>query len=330
LTIAKSRARVVMGYAYIPDSPFILMIVKQYQVLMKPWYDTRVKLTGFLVISIAGIGLVTLGVTTYLVNKIYEADQRLVKALHEAEYTNKMASIGRLAAGVAHEINNPLAIINEKVGLIKDLLTIKQEFSANDRLLGLIDSTLSSVERCGKITRRLLSFARHTQVEIRPIILAEVINEVLGFLGKEAEYRSIKVSVAIDETFPVFACDRGKLQQIFLNLFNNALAAMPDGGRLERAVHNSNNDTALITVADTGEGIAPENLRQIFEPFFSTKTNKGGTGLGLSITYGLIRELGGDIKVQSQVGQGTTFTLSLPLQSRPKEEKSHADPFSRR
>jgi signal transduction histidine kinase len=321
LTAGKSNVSLVMGYAYVPDSPFIMMIVKQTQVLMKPWLDTRIKLIGFLLISITGIVLVTLGVTTYLVNKIYEADQRLVKALHEAEYTNKMASIGRLAAGVAHEINNPLAIINEKVGLIKDMLTIKKELAASDKVLKLIDSTLSSVERCGTITRRMLSFARHTQVEIRPINLTEVIHDVLGFLGKEADYRSVKVLVAIDETFPVFPCDRSKLQQIFLNLFNNALAAMPDGGQLEIAAHNSNNHTAVITVADTGEGIPQENLRKIFEPFFSTKTNKGGTGLGLSITYGLIRELGGDIKVQSQVDKGTIFTLTLPLQSSPQEEK---------
>ncbi|MBW2092665.1 MAG: two-component sensor histidine kinase, partial [Deltaproteobacteria bacterium] len=248
-----------------------------------------------------------------------EADYKRIISLHEVEYSNKLASLGRLAAGVAHEINNPLAIISEKTGLMKDLLTIKKGQIEPSKLIGFADSILNSVERCAAITSRLLGFARHLDVSIRPINLKEVIHETIDFQGKEAEYRSIEVSVDVPDDIPQFESDRGKLQQIFLNLLNNAFAALSDGGHLNIAARRENKDFVSITFTDDGCGIPAEDLNRIFEPFFSTRTTKGGTGLGLSITYGLIQELGGSIKVQSEVGKGTSFNITLPLQP-PKSE----------
>ena len=145
----------------------------------------------------------------------------------EDQITERMASIGRLAAGVAHEINNPLAIINEKAGLIKDLIVYGQAAQATpERLTGLVDSILGSVTRAGTITKRLLSFARQLEVSIAPVALGKVLEEVLGFLTKEAEYRGITVDVQVADDLPLFESDRGKLQQIFLNLVNNAFQAM--------------------------------------------------------------------------------------------------------
>jgi signal transduction histidine kinase len=236
-----------------------------------------------------------------------------------AEYANKMASIGRLAAGVAHEINNPLAIINEKAGLIKDMFTYKEEYTKDPKLHTTVDSILSSVERCGRITKRLLRFARHMDVSIQTINLKEIIHEVLGFLGKEAEYRSINVSVDVPEDIPEFECDRGKLQQIFLNLMNNALAAMGDGGHLDAKVTRKDADHVSVTISDNGCGIPESDIEHVFEPFFSTKTKKGGTGLGLSITYGLVHEIEGRIDVQSKIDEGTSFTVTLPLKMTQKE-----------
>ncbi|MBW2060425.1 MAG: two-component sensor histidine kinase [Deltaproteobacteria bacterium] len=310
----------LIGYAYIAETPFILMIVKQKDILMKPWYKTRFQLIGFLAASVIIILIVIVGVSTYLVTKIQEADYRRIISLHEVEYSNKLASIGRLAAGVAHEINNPLAIINEKTGLIKDLLTIKKEQVESQKLISFADSILASVERCAAITGRLLGFARHIDVSIQAINLKEVIHEAIDFQGKEAEYRSIEVSVDVPDDIPRFESDRGKLQQVFINLLNNAFAALSDGGHLSITARQENKDLVSITFTDDGCGIPAEDLDRIFEPFFSTRTTKGGTGLGLSITYGLIQEIGGRINVQSELGKGTSFNITLPLKP-PENER---------
>lgn len=321
-----TMGRLLVGYAFVENTPFLLMICKQEDQLMMPWHRSQREIMWFLAVSIASGLLVILGVSTYLVERVFEADQRRVATLHQVEYANKMASIGRLAAGVAHEINNPLAIINEKAGLIKDLFIFQKAYGDDPKLLGLVDSVLSSVDRCATITRRLLNFARHLggDSSIQPLHVGEVIDEVLGFLDKEASYRRISVVSRVSDDLPLIETDRGKLQQILLNMFNNAFAAMQDGGRLEVSAAFRNPSQVTITVTDDGCGIPEDDLKRIFEPFFSTKTKQGGTGLGLSITYSLIKELGGEVHVASTVGKGTTFTITLPLTIRKLEGETNA------
>ncbi|HSM89397.1 MAG TPA: ATP-binding protein, partial [Desulfobacterales bacterium] len=316
----------IVGYAYIQETPFILMAVKKKAELMRPWNETRGKLIVFLLVSITVIACVVLGVSTYLVNQIFEADRRRVATLHRVEYANKMASLGRLSAGVAHEINNPLAIINEKAGLLKDIFTLQQRHTEDPQLMAIADSILSSVERCARITRRLLGFARHSDAKPQVLEIGDVIHEVLGFLGKEAEYRSIALSVDVAPQTPRLHGDRGRLQEIFLNLINNAFAALEDGGRLDIRARPAEGGVICVTVADTGCGIPAADINRIFEPFFSTKTERGGTGLGLSITYGLVQGLGGRISVTSEVGQGTTFNVFLPQQMKTPREEPHENP----
>lgn len=309
-----SQGDIIICSSYIPDSPYILIIVKEKDELMKSWRNTRLNLIVFLVISITVILLAILGFSTYMVNSMYLLDQRRLSSLHQVEYSNKLASIGRLAAGVAHEINNPLAIINEKAGLIKDIITYTDTGLQNSRITELIDSVLASVERCGRITKRLLGFARHMDSAIENVQLGGIITEVLGFLHKEAEYRNIVINVDLADNLPHFQSDRGKLQQIFLNIINNAFSAMTVGGHLEIRVKREGDGHVIATISDNGCGMSEADLGKIFEPFFSTKTKTGGTGLGLSITYGLIQELGGKIQVTSRLGMGTTFSITLPLQ----------------
>ncbi|MEJ2587638.1 MAG: ATP-binding protein [Deltaproteobacteria bacterium] len=309
----KEGEPLILGYAYIPHSPFILMIVKHKAHLMASWRHGRNQIIVFLSISVVAILLVLLGGITYLVNQIYVTEQHRVAAMQKAEYANKLASLGRLSAGVAHEINNPLAIINEKAGLIKDLFALSEDYEKDEKLMGLIDAVLKSVERCSGITRRLLNFARHSEAEIKQVDLKQIVQEVLGFMEKEAEYRSIHLDVHFDEDVPEIESDPGQLQQIFLNLISNAFAAVQEEGRLDVTGRMVGKKCVEILFTDDGYGIPEEDLERIFEPFYSTKTSKGGTGLGLSITYRLIQELGGTIGVNSRVGIGTTFTVRLPV-----------------
>ena len=223
-----------------------------------------------------------------------------------------MASIGRLAAGVAHEINNPLAIINEKGGLMMDYLEQSGGVADRERFKELASSILRNVKRCRDITHRLLGFARQVTVERETIDILWVINEVLGFLGKEAEYRNVTIHLDVPSDLPTISSDRGQVQQMFLNIINNALQAVPDGGRIDIFGRWNGKDKVDITFRDNGPGIPREDLRLIFEPFFSTKGTEG-TGLGLSITYGIARKLGGDISVESELGKGAAFTVTLPV-----------------
>jgi signal transduction histidine kinase len=313
-TVDQAGRSIFVGMAPVPDSPFLLMMIRQESGIMDIWFKPRMHLIGFLLFSIALIIVSILGVATYLVNRIHAADQRRVQALHQVEYANKLASIGRLASGVAHEINNPLAIINQKAGLIKDLFTINRDYAGNEKLMGLVEDVLASVRRSGAVTRRLLDFARHMEPSQEEVDIEAIIRQVLAFMEKEAERRCIAISVAVPEKIPVFRSDRGNLQQIFLNLINNAFAAIKDGGRIAVTVARQGRAHIQVTVADTGHGIPEADLKRVFEPFFSTRQGHGGTGLGLSVTYGLVAEMGGAITVDSQVGTGTRFMVSLPLE----------------
>jgi signal transduction histidine kinase len=303
----------ILGYVHIPHTALILIVDRPKTQMARLWFKPRLKLIGFLLVSILVILVAIISMATFLLNRIHQADQHRIMNLHQAEHANKLAGIGRLASGVAHEINNPLAVINEKIGLIKDLLTLKGDALAEPRLLTLTDDATRAVKRATTVTRRLLNFARHMDAHVERFALTDMLQELIGFLAKEAERRCVAMHVSLPENELVFETDRGHLQQILLNLFNNALEAMPEGGRLSVTVDRVEENQARIVLTDTGPGIPEDDLRRIFDPFFTTKTGENGTGLGLSVTYSLVKELGGDIRVLSQVDEGTSFELLLPL-----------------
>jgi two-component system, NtrC family, sensor kinase len=278
------------------------------------WLDLRSNINWFFGISAIIIALVITLTSTVMVNKIFQADRQKAETMVAAERNCQMASIGQLAAGVAHEINNPLALINETAGYVRDLFTIKQQYKEDPDLVEHIDSIIEAVERCGTITRQLLGFARHFDVQSQPINLNDMVADVINFHKKEAEYRNIKIQVNIPETIPLIETDRGKLQQIILNLVNNAFQAIDNGCFLDVWAETVEGDEQVrLFIRDNGCGISEDHLNKVFEPFFTTKKEGHGTGLGLSITYGLVKKLHGNITVQSKTGQGTTFVISLPV-----------------
>jgi len=302
---------VMLTYAYFDSHPFILMLVKPRSQVMQAWYTLKTEAFYVFVIGVIIIFLVIYKLTDKLVKRLEESDIRREVAYREMQETSKLASIGRLAAGVAHEINNPLAIINEKAGLLQDLTEFAPAFPQKEKVLPLTGAILNSVDRCRTITQRLLGFARRMDISVELLNLNEVIEEVLGFLEKEALHRNIDLQLNLAPDLPRIASDRGQLQQVFLNIINNAFDAVRDGGQVSVTSFEADVDTIGVSVQDNGQGMTQDTMTHLFEPFFTTK--KGyGTGLGLSITYGIIKKLGGDIKVTSQYGVGTTFTVFLP------------------
>jgi len=309
----KNNQSYILGYAYINQSPFILMEVTKPEAHMSRWLSLKNNLILFLSVSIILIVIVIFWGSNYLVSHIRKANIQRDKALHNIEYTNKMASIGRLAAGVAHEINNPLAIINENAGLLHDLVNIPDnDFPGKVKYNKLIGSITKSVDRCSTITHRLLGFAKRIDTQIERIDLEHLIKEVLGFLAKESEIRNISIKYNVEDNLPSIKSDKGQLQQVFLNIINNSFEAIEDGSTIDITFDVVNEDKVAVTISDKGRGIPAKDLERIFEPFFTTKNEKG-TGLGLSITYGIVEKLGGDIRVDSQVGKGTSFTVTLPV-----------------
>jgi signal transduction histidine kinase len=239
------------------------------------------------------------------VGKLYEKQAQLIAY-------EKLAILGTFAAGVAHEINNPLAIINEKAGLMKDILEMSGDVKNKARFLDLLDAIFESINRCRKVTHRILGFARKTEVSIETFDLNDVIKQTAVFLEKEILYKSIRFELDLKEDLPEVRSDKGQLQQVFLNLIKNAIDAVENGGLVSVSTDIKDENMVKASVKDNGHGISGEYLKHIFEPFFTTKEKVKGTGLGLSITHGIIKNLGGNILVESEVNKGTTFVVEIP------------------
>jgi len=306
---------ILLAYTYFISPSFILVAVKPRGEVLRSWYTLKTELFLIFVASVVVIFLVVFKLTDMFVKRIEESDYRRELAYHDMEYTNKLATIGRLAAGIAHEINNPMAIINEKAGLMGDLIGSMSQFPNKEKFLLLTESIRQSVDRCSTITHRLLGFARRMDVEIEVIDLNEVILEVIGFLENEALHHNVDVRLQLADDLPQISSDHGQLQQIFLNILNNAFSAVEDGGMVIITTWEHDADTVGVSIEDNGVGMSEETRSHIFEPFFSTREGYG-TGLGLSITYGIIKKLGGNIEVRSKEEEGTTFTVFLPKKAR--------------
>jgi len=306
-----------IAYAPVEGSPFSLVIVSPSTATELGWASLRRNLLVFLGVSVVLILSVIIWGSTWAVKKAKEADLIRASALHRMEYQNKMAALGRLSAGVAHEINNPISIVSQNAGLLKDLFLMSERPPPKERVLSILDSVLGAAERCGGITHRLLGFAKHMQVQPETIDLGQLLVEVLGFLEKEAEYRAVRVETLFPDGSLTIVSDRGQLQQVFLNIINNAFAAVDEGGQIQIGMEDIAADSVAVWIQDDGVGIPQEHLSTIFDPFFSTKKG-AGTGLGLSITYGIVQKLGGEVTVKSRVGEGSRFIVTLPKGSRER------------
>jgi PAS domain S-box-containing protein len=223
---------------------------------------------------------------------------------------DKLSSVGLLAAGVAHEVNTPLAVISSYAQMLA------KQLQSDPQKASVLEKITKQTFRASEIVNNLLNFSRTTGTEFAEISLNKVIADTLALLDHQFKVAHLKVETDLVETLPLIQGNAGRLQQVFLNLFLNAKDAMAGGGTLTIATMNGESVSARIS--DTGSGIAQENIHRIYDPFFTTKTSPAegqnrGTGLGLSVSYGIIQEHAGNIRVESRPGAGTTFTLDFPM-----------------
>jgi signal transduction histidine kinase len=231
------------------------------------------------------------------------AENRLIQAA-------KLAAVGEMAAGIAHELNNPLTTVTGFSELLLEDATPDSEHREEMEMI------LREARRASDVVRRLLDFSRHGEPDRTSADLNEIVKDVIALSRHLITTGGVQLTVSLMQDLPWVSIDRNQMKQVLLNLIHNALQAMPEGGSLgisTRIEERENREWVTMSVRDSGHGIQPQDRDRIFEPFFTTKGDRGGTGLGLSVTYGIITDHGGTIEVLSEINQGSTFVVWLPL-----------------
>jgi two-component system NtrC family sensor kinase len=249
-------------------------------------------------------------------------NRMLIELSHREEamvQSHKLRAVGTLTAGVAHELNNPLNNITLTAGLLEEDYNSLSDGERREMASDLVDQA----QRAQKIVRNLLDFAREGEKKTERLDVEQILDETIELAGNQVRISGVKIVKQLPENLPQVHCDRQKLCQVFLNLFLNAVDAMPEGGTMTLSAERAGVPGLLaVHVADTGKGIPEHILPLVFDPFFTTKPTGKGTGLGLSVSLGLVRSYGGDIQAASKVGEGSTFTVLLPTAEVPADWKA--------
>jgi two-component system NtrC family sensor kinase len=289
-----------------------------------------------LFILIGGLGIIaaSLFLSKRLVSRISQSDKEKESAVKKEEMmsqqvieTGKLASVGELAAGIAHEINNPVAIMIEEAGWVGDLLE-EEDLDGSDNkeeLFRALNQIKTQGRRCKEITHKLLSFARKTDSRIVEISVARMLTEIAYLSSQRAKYSNVEIKTNFEENLPPVPASETEMQQVFLNLVNNALDVMEKTGGIITLGAKQAGNNIIVTVSDNGPGIADANIARVFDPFYTTKPVGKGTGLGLSICYGIINKIGGDINVHSTKGEGATFEIRFPINHASASSKIDSD-----
>ena len=265
---------------------------------------------------LGGIAIVALAfsMSGKMVRRIATSDREKEIMNRQVIETGKLASVGELAAGIAHEINNPVAIMVEEAGWLQDLMEDRAYKTDSElkEFARALEQIRTQGKRCKEITHKLLSFARKTDSRIEDFEIGHLIEEVVSLSAQRAKYSNVETVSHLAPRLPAISASQSELQQVFLNLINNALDAMDKTGGTLTISARQEDGQILISVSDNGPGIPKAILARIFDPFFTTKPVGSGTGLGLSICYGIIHKMGGTISVRSAVDAGTTFEIHIP------------------
>ncbi|WP_028582649.1 sensor histidine kinase [Desulfogranum japonicum] len=302
-----------------------LLMLKVHIPDMLDSYQEHLHRTIVIIVITASVFLITaFFLSHFIVSHIARADRESTAMDQQMAHIEKMANIGRLAAGVAHEINNPLQMILAQVGWLEELLPEEDPASLKNHqeYLSTIAKIKHHVERAAVITHRLLGFARKISAEQEQVQCNDVVLETLSFLEKEAQHNNITITLNLDNNLPVTMTEAHRLQQVLLNLFDNALDAVGQDGTVTISTSVQEDDIS-IKVEDNGPGIDHKVMQQIWDPFFTTKEQGKGTGLGLSISQNIIRTMGGAITADNKTEGGAVFTVTIPIRQTtlPNQER---------
>jgi two-component system NtrC family sensor kinase len=296
------------------NDKWILVISQDVAEEMTGLFATRNAMILILVLGIAAIVCTTVGITRLTVNRLKEVDVQMNALNAQCMQSDKLAALGKMAAGVAHEINNPLAVILQKTGWMEDLLA--EEDFKNSRNLEELKNSIKKieehVERARKVVHNMLGFARRMEPRLEDVDVNETLKQTISILDNFARINNIEIRTDLAKDLPIIASDQAQLQQVFLNLISNAIDAIGKDGLV--AVRSGRLGQELrVNISDSGRGIPEEIQKKIFDPFFTTKEKGKGTGLGLWVSYTIIEKMGGTIDLKSKPGEGTTFTVKLPI-----------------
>lgn len=300
---------------WVKDGQWCIYVKTRIEDSLGPYYMTRNKVLTTIAATTLVFIVLTVLMASYFLRRLESYDRRRAELGHQMGQMEKMATVGRLAAGIAHEINNPLQMITNQAGWIGELLPDEDPALVRnlDEYRKSIEQIKHHVRRAGTITHRLLGFSRKISAEKQSVQLNDLIEEALSFVEREASYNNIMIVRNFREDLPTTMTDGPQLQQVFLNLINNAIDAVGQGGSLEISTAVDSQGRLVVEFADNGPGIKPENIKQIFDPFFTTKEPGKGTGLGLYISYDIVQKLGGTIQVTNRQSGGAVFTIVLPV-----------------
>ena len=306
--------RLIIVAAFLKDDDWLLIVQQEFRDALAQLNRTQFMVGLISLLAAIGIIVAASIVSGRLVKRLAKLDMEKEMMNKQVIETGKLATVGELAAGVAHEINNPVAIMVEEAGWIQDLF---EEGIEREGHVEEVHRALRQIEnqgrRCKEITHKLLSFARRSDSQVQTVDLRELMGEVVDLLSKKSHFANVEMRVNLQPDLPAIQASVTELQQVFMNILHNALDAMEKTGG-EILINSDLEDGELIlSFEDTGPGIPASILGRLFDPFFTTKPVGKGTGLGLSICYGIIQRMGGRIDVESQVGSGTTFHVVLPL-----------------
>ena len=313
--ILSGGERLFAGMTWLEHKKWLLVVQENPSEQLMPLFRARRSArmllgAGALVILIGVVWMA--GIMT---RQLIMADRDKATLDAELLQASKMAALGRLAAGVAHEVNNPLAVIKEKAGWMRDLLE-EEDVSASENFREIEDAVLrieEHADRARTVVHRMLGFARRMEPVREDVDVNSVLTRTLAFLENEARFREIDIVTDLEAGLPGIVSDTSQLQQVFLNILNNAIDAVGRSGTVTvRTFFDSAGKKVVASISDTGTGMTAEVAEKIFDPFFSTKKVGEGTGLGLSISYSIIAKLGGVLRVQSEPGGGSTFFIELP------------------